>query len=108
MLKMKVHFYAVSLGFAPSGAVDRITLGSVGVSEVSSDEVSTNFPVKVTLKSISGGATAYDARCFTIMNGVGAAALRTAVREVYSALIAHDTVLEAHAIAMVGQKNTRP
>lgn len=93
-----ISFTLVWEGFAPSGAVTRVTRGELAVQDLMQDDVAGEFQVRMTTFS---SATAFDTTCRDIMAGKGCAAVRGAVRSFASELIAHDDALEASARAAV-------
>lgn len=84
-------------GYAPSGAVDRVTTGTLSLEfgGIMHDDVATDFPMRMT----HTGTTAYDTTCRDIARAKLAPLVREAIRQWCAALAAHDDVLEAQAIA---------
>ena len=85
------------VGYAPSGAVDRETAGtlSLGAGGVSNEDAGGEFGMRMT----HTGTTAFDTSCRDIAAGGLVPLVRRTVREWAAALARHDDALEAQAIA---------
>ena len=85
-------------GYAPSGAVDRVTTGKVALEAggIMHDDASSDFPLKLS----HTGTTAYDSACRDIAHKQLLPLVRQAIRAWAKAIEAHDDRLDTQAVAL--------